>query len=98
MFGKMDVLMRGADAVPVDDWSYMEYTFKPATYRNQQIADNTFGQSRDAMMVDRHLLTPATGTPHSRLRGLAPDRASFTEHPLAPHLLQDICPQRALMQ
>ena len=30
---KMDVLLRSADAVPVDDWSYMEYTFNPAAYK-----------------------------------------------------------------
>lgn len=39
---KADVPMRGADAVPVDDWSFMEYTFTPAIYRNQHITDNTF--------------------------------------------------------
>lgn len=41
---KMDVLMRSADAVPVDDWSYMEYTFEPAKNRNRQITVNTFEQ------------------------------------------------------
>ena len=42
----MNVLMQGADAVPVDDWSYMEYTFKPAAIQKiQQITDNdTFKQ------------------------------------------------------
>lgn len=41
---KMDVLMRSADAVPVEDLSYMEYTFKPAKNRDQQITVNTFEQ------------------------------------------------------
>jgi hypothetical protein len=44
---RMDVLMRSARAGPVDDWSYMEYTFNPAKYRNQQITDSAF--ERDAM-------------------------------------------------
>ena len=45
-FGRMIVPMQGTDAVYVDDWSYMEYTFKPAAIqKNQQITDNnTFKQ------------------------------------------------------
>lgn len=39
---EMTVLTRGADAVPVDDWSYMEYTLNPAADKNQQITDNAF--------------------------------------------------------
>ena len=43
---EMGVLMRGADAVPVDDWSSMEYKLKPAAYRNHQITNDTFDQDR----------------------------------------------------
>jgi hypothetical protein len=79
---------------------YMEYTIKSAAYRNQQITDNT-RLIKTGCDADRPLLTPATvdllltcvcGV--LRLTELL----SHTKHPLAPHLVQDICPRRALLQ
>jgi len=76
---------------------YMEYTFKPATYRNLQITIDTFEQDATYLGL-LHFVDMSYSLLLTCLRGLAPGRASFTKHPLAPHLMQDICPRRALLQ
>jgi hypothetical protein len=65
MFGKNGCFYAKRRRCPsVDDWSYMEYTFNSAAYKqnSQQITECTLEQDANE---DRPLLTPATVlTPH----------------------------------